>query len=294
MSFSSRVKDELCRVKNARPCCLRAELYGSLLLAGTFRPHEIRLITEHNGLAARLPGLLRQVFGLDWDQAEPRGKWILSLHSPDKSAAVWNAFCFGQTQALHLNNAVLEGECCPAAFFRGAFLSGGTVTDPDKTYHLQLTTTHYHLVRELTSLFLECGLSPGHTAREGVYALYFKASESIEDFLTLIGAPSAALALMEAKVEKDLRNHINRRVNCETANLGKAVGAAMAQCEAFHRLRSGPLWDDLPQTLKDTVERRLLYPEYTLEELAATFDPPLGRSGLNHRLRKLMGLGQPG
>ena len=290
MSFSARVKDELCRPRADKACCLSGELYGALLLAGVFRRQEIKIITEHNGFALRMQQLLREVFGFAWDQAVLRGKWVLSLRDPVKCAAVWDAYCYGQEHALHLNNAVFEGECCHAAFFRGAFLSGGSVTDPGKEYHLQLTTTHYHLVPELTALFMECSLFTKHMARDGVYALYFKASESIEDFLALTGAPNAAIALMEAKVEKDLRNHVNRKVNCETANLSKTVDAALTQCEAFRHLRDGPLWDTLPQSLQETVTQRLAYPEYTLAELAAMFTLPLGRSGLNHRIRKLMAM----
>jgi DNA-binding protein WhiA len=290
VSFSATVKDELCRVPAERPCCARSELYGSLLFAGTFGDTRIKVLTEHPGFAERLPKLLDAVFGFAWDELSHRGKWSLTLRDPTKCRAVWETFCYGQTTALHLNNAVLEGECCPAAFVRGAFLCGGTMADPDKEYHLQLSTTRYHLLRELEALFLDCGLEAKRAARDGVYTLYFKASESIEDFLTLAGAPAAALRLMERKVEKDLRNRVNRKVNCDTANLQKTVNAALTQCEAFRALRASPRWDALPQNLKTAAEHRLRYPEHSLTELAETFDPPLGRSALNHRIRKLMAI----
>lgn len=290
MSFAADVKDELCRVSLEKPCCVRSELYGCLLFGNTFSSEKIKLVTEHDGFAKRLGVLLDAAFSFSWDRAENRSKWVLALTDSSKCSVLWDAYCYGQRQALHLNNAVLECDSCTPAFWRGAFLSGGTMADPEKEYHLQLSTTHFHLVRELEALFLDCSLETKIASRDGVYALYFKASESIEDFLTLTGATRSALSLMQAKVEKDLRNTVNRKVNCDTANLSKTVQAAMEQGEVFRRLRASHKWDSLPESLRQTVELRLQYPEHSLTELAAAFDPPIGRSALNHRLRKLIKL----
>ena len=170
---------------------------------------------------------------------------------------------------------------------RGAFLAGGSVTDPEKSYHLELVTPHYYVRGETYSLMLEMGLSPKDAARNGSYIVYFKQSNYIEDFLTFTGAPVKAMELMSAKVEKELRNSVNRRVNCDTANLEKAVDAAQTQLEALRKLEAAGKIITLPDKLRETALLRKQNPEATLSELAAMFDPPVTKSCLNHRLRKL-------
>ena len=176
------------------------------------------------------------------------------------------------------------------AFLRGAFLSGGSVTDPAKRYHLELTTSHYKVSRETCALLLDAGFSPKETTRGGNSILYFKQSDMIDDFLTAIGAPVCAMGVMEAKVEKDIRNGINRRVNCDAANVDKAVAASREQVEALTRLTDAGIVATLPVKLQEVAVARLLQPELSLSELAETFDPPLTKSCLNHRMRKLMEL----
>ena len=134
------------------------------------------------------------------------------------------------------------------------------------------------------------GFEPKNVMRQGSLITYFKSSEHIEDLLTLIGAPGRALEIMAAKIEKEMRNTVNRRVNCDAANLDKAVIASREQVEAFTRLTESGMINDLPVKLQEVAVARLLQPELTLSELAATFDPPLTKSCLNHRIRKLMEL----
>jgi DNA-binding protein WhiA len=297
LSFCAQAKQELCRLSVGRHCCVRAEVYGALLFGYAFRPDEVRVVTENGALAARLKLLFGRLFGFDFDQRAGRpdvGKHTLVLSDRGKLAALFETFGYGGSPdvALHLNNAVLENDCCAAAFLRGAFLTGGSVTDPEKKYHLELGTPRAHVGRETITLLREMDFAPSLTARAGHTVLYLKASEQIEDFLTTVGASQAALALMETTVEKDLRNRINRKVNCETANLSKTVEAAMRQTEAIRRLRESPLWETLPAPLRETADMRLAHPEEPLAELCALFDPPLGRSGLNHRLRRLRELAE--
>ncbi len=178
------------------------------------------------------------------------------------------------------------------AFLRGAFLSGGSVTDPAKRYHLELTTSHYKVSRETCALLLDAGFSPKETTRGGNSILYFKQSDMIEDFLTAIGAPVCAMGVMEAKVEKDLRNGVNRRVNCETANLTKVVDASMEQVAAIRKLQKQGRLKELPPKLRETAKLRLDNPEATLQELAAMQDPPVSKSAMNHRMRKLVALAE--
>lgn len=294
MSFSAEVKNELCKIPLHHTCCARAELYGVLLYCNTFNAGEIRIITENEEFAARLPRLLHKAFNLHFDQlsekAEIRGKQVLGITDREKLARIINAFGYdpAQTLALHVNFGILEEECCRAAFLRGVFLAGGSVTDPAKRYHLELATSHYKVSRELDALLLDMGFEPKSVLRNYANITYFKQSEAIEDLLTLIGAPVAAMDMMAAKVEKDLRNRINRKLNCDTANLDKAVGAAQSQIEAIHALEKAGRLEQLPEKLKETARLRVKHPDFTLLELTEEFTPPLTKSCLNHRLRKIM------
>ena len=209
MSFSSEVKAELCRTALSRRCCAQAEAYGVLLYCNQFTASQVRISTESNAFAARLPALFHRAFQLSFDRTPEEGaaKRIFSITEPDKLSALWSAFGHepAGTLAHHINFAVLEEEHCRLAFFRGAFLAGGSVTDPAKRYHLELSTPHLSVSRELRALLLECGFTPKETTRKANSITYFKQSEAIEDFLTAIGAPLAAMEIMNAKAEKDLR-----------------------------------------------------------------------------------------
>ena len=293
MSFSFDAKNELCRLPVQKLCCARAEAYGILLYCNTFNSAEVRIITENPNFAARLPKLFHRAFGLRFDrQPEPgqEGKLIFQITDGSKLDHIINLFGYdpGQNLVLHINFGLLEEECCQASFLRGVFFAGGSITDPLKRYHLELTTTHLQVSRELGALLQECGFAPKNIARNGSFVTYFKQSEHIEDLLTLIGAPVASMDVMAAKVEKDLRNSVNRRLNCDSANLDKAVEAAQEQLEAIRTLREHGLLEQLPDKLQLTAALRLENPELTLAELAETFDPPVTKSCLNHRLRKLL------
>ena len=294
MSFSYDTKNELCRLPVQRLCCARAEAYGILLYCSTFHPGEVRVVTENPNFAARLPRLFHRAFGLRFDrQPEPEqqeGKRVFQLTDGKKLDHIINLLGYDprQNPVLHINFGMLEEECCRSAFLRGVFFAGGSITDPAKRYHLELTTSHMQVSRELDVLLRECGYPPKSVSRNGSFVTYFKQSHQIEDFLTLIGAPVAAMNVMSAKLEKDLRNSVNRRLNCDSANLDKAVEAAQEQLEAIRRLEEAGQMDLLPEKLRQTAALRLSHPELTLSELAAEFDPPVTKSGLNHRLRKLV------
>ena len=277
MSFSSQVKAELCRSSLSRRCCAQAETYGVLLYCNQFTPRQVRIVTESAEFAHRLPALFQKAF---------------QITAPDKLCALFSAFGQNPAESLahHINFAVLEEEHCRTAFFRGAFLAGGSVTDPAKRYHLELATAHLSVSGELRALLLEAGFSPKETLRKGNSLTYFKQSEAIEDFLTAIGAPLAAMEIMNAKAEKDLRGSVNRRVNCDAHNLDKAVDAAQEQIEAIYTLEQRGMLAELPDKLKEAVDLRMAHPEMTLSQLCTLCDPPVSKSALNHRLRKLLGL----
>jgi len=294
MSFAGDVKTELCRSSLNRKCCARAEAYGVLLYCNTFHAQLARIITEHEGFAARLPLLFQKAFRVEFDQiSDGPGKRSLSVTGPEKLSAIHRAFGLDPNAlALHVNYAVLEEPCCRFAFLRGAFLAGGSVTDPAKDYHLELSTSHKSVSRELLALMREEGLEPKSSSRKGSQMIYFKQSNYIEDFLTAIGAPVSAMRVMTAKLEKDLNGSINRQVNCDAANLDKTVEASQTQIEAIRRLQASGQLDHLPEKLQQAAQLRLQYPEYTLAQLAQQHDPPVSKSTLNHRLRRLLELGR--
>ncbi len=295
MSFSSDTKIELCKTPE-RPCCTLAELYGILLYCNTFSEREIRIITESQALALRLPKLFRRALGFGFDlvpqPSAKEGKQTFIINDQEKIKKIFAVYGYdsGKVLAHHINRGVLEDDCCRIAFIRGAFLAGGSVTDPEKRYHLELVTDHYNVSRETYSLLLDMGFSPKETSRSGNYIIYFKQSEAVEDFLTTIGAPVAAMEVMSAKVEKDMRNSVNRRVNCEAANVGKTAYASLDQLIAIERLEKTGVLNTLPEKLRETARVRRENPEVSLSELAALFEPPVGKSCLNHRLRRLVEL----
>ena len=295
MSFSGNVKSELCRSEVEKNCCALAEAMGTLLFANTFAPDCIRIVTESQDFGIRLPRVFRKGLGVSFDslpEQNAAGKLIYQITEPEKINRVFSTCGFSaqNSVSLHVNFALLEKECCQRAFLRGAFLAGGSVTDPEKRYHLELSTTHQSVSRETGRLLVEMNLAAKETERKGSAILYFKQSDSIEDFLTTIGAPVSAMAVMSAKIEKDWRNDANRKTNCDSANVDKAVAAAQEQLSAIRLLEKQDRLKDLPEKLRQTAALRRENPETTLSELAELHDPPVSKSAVNHRMRKLMQL----
>lgn len=295
MSFSANVKSELCRPEVEKGCCALAEAMGALLYANTFSADGIRIVTESRDLGLRLPRLFRKGLGVSFDllpEEGGSGKLTYTITDREKIRQVFSACGFSAetSVSLHVNFALLEKDCCRRAFLRGAFLAGGSVTDPEKRYHLELSTTHWKVSRETGTLLLEMELPAKETERKGNSVLYYKQSEAIEDFLTVIGAPVSAMAVMEAKIEKDWRNEANRKTNCDSANVDKAVAAAQEQLAAIRKLEERAVLETLPEKLRQTAALRREYPETTLSELAELHEPPISKSAVNHRMRKLLAL----
>jgi DNA-binding protein WhiA len=188
-----------------------------------------------------------------------------------------------------VNWPVVEEECCRTAFLRGAFLAGGSVTDPVKGYHMELTTTHHAVARETRVLIHDAmGFTAKTASRNGGVVLYLKQSDQISELLALLGAGVASMGIMEARLEKDLNNKVNRRCNCDDANISKVVEAAQEQLNAIHILRELGLMDKLPAKLKQAAVARENNPESSLSELAALMDPPITKPAMNQRLKKMM------
>ena len=290
MSFSGDVKAELCRVPINRPCCAVAEAYGVLLFGYQFSAMEIRVITGSAPFAKRLPRLMHRAFGFVPDARAGTAKTTFTVTDPEKIRRVFEAFGYDADSTLvnHVNLGVLEEDCCRAAFLRGAFLAGGSVTDPSKRCHLELVTDHKNVAGETVSLLLEMGFSPRVTLRAGHQVIYFKQSEAAEDFFTTIGASGAAMEMMSAKVEKEMRNTVTRQINCDTANVDKTLSAAEAQMDRIREIEREIGLENLPPYLAEVALLRIANPSVSLSELAQLADPPVTKSCINHRMRKLM------
>ena len=293
MSFSHDTKAELCRLMPTSRCCAVAECYGILLYCNTFSHSEIRITTESQKLGALLPGLFAKAFSVAFDICAQKSgkakKLTFIITDKKKLKKIFEMFGYDSETHIshHINLGVVEEDCCKQSIVRGAFLAGGSVTDPLKSYHLELVTGHYHIGREMYSLLLEMGFQPKEVERNGNFVTYFKQSTAIEELLTVIGAPISAMKLMSSKIEKDMRNSVNRKVNCDTANVSKTVEAAQKQIEIIQHLSENGGLDRLPEKLRETAVLRLENPELSIAELAAACTPPVTKSCLNHRLRKL-------
>ena len=295
VSFSAAAKAEICRVPVHNSCCALAQCFGVLLFANSFGPDGIRIITESREFAYILPKLFKKAFDMDFDSypsLASNGKLIFTIEEPDKIRWIMESYGFSpDTLALHVNLPVVEEECCRAAFLRGAFLAGGSVTDPGKGYHLEVTTTHLSVARETDVLIREImGFAPKTAARGGGQVLYLKQNERISDFLAYLGAPVASMGLMEAKLEKELNNKVNCRCNCDDANLSKVVEAAMEQIAAIKVLRDRGEFDKLPAKLQQAAVAREENPEAALTELAGLMEPPITKPAMSHRLKRLVEL----
>ncbi len=293
MSFSSEVKNEICRDGLQKKCCAVAEAYGVLLYCNLFSLRQIRIITESDAFSQRLPRLFRRAFGISFDilpPAEKTGKRSFSITDGAKIRAIFAAVGYDpeRTVAHHINLAVVENDCDRTAFLRGAFLAGGSVTDPNKRYHLELVTSHAGVCRQTHALLLEMGFQPKDSQRGASFITYFKQSGAIEDLLTTMGAAVSAMEIMQTKVEKHMTNAMNRLTNCDMANADKITDAARQQMDAIRVIEAGPGLDALPQVLQDTALLRIANPSCSLTELAQLACPPVTKSCMNHRLRKLM------
>lgn len=293
MSFSSDAKSELCHAKPDKKCDAIAECYGVLMYCNTFSPTGIKIITASEPFAARLPRLWKRAFSLSFDELPPEGaagKRSFAVKDPEKLKKILETYG-AEVDGLishHINYGVLEEDCCRTAFVRGAFLAGGSVTDPEKRYHLELATSHHSVSRELFSMLLDMGFSPRETQRSGNSVLYFKQADAIADFFTTIGAPSTAMNIMTAKVEKEMRNTVTRQINCDSANADKTVLAAEQQLKAIRYIAREYGLDALPEPLKDAALLRITNPEASLADLALLSNPPVTKSCLSHRLKKII------
>ena len=294
ISFSANAKAEICKAVPQKQCCALAQCFGVLLFCNSFSNDGIRIITESREFAQLLPKLFKKTFGLRFDsvpEEQSQGKLIFQITDREKTAQIMTAFGFSpkDTLALHVNLPVVEEDCCKASFLRGDFLAGGSTTDPEKGYHMEFTTTHKSVCGETYMLMHEVlGFYPKTAVRGGGQVLYLKQSELISDCLTFLGAPVAAMGIMEARLEKELNNKVNRRCNCDDANITKVVEAAQEQLAAIELLRQRGVMEHLSNKLLQAARAREENPSASLTELAAMMEPPITKPAMNHRLQRLV------
>ena len=298
VSFSGNAKAEMVKVFPQKNCCALAQCFGILLFCNSFHVNGIRIITESREFAAILPKLFKKAFNISFDifpEGESSGKLNFQITQAESIQKIMQAYGFDSkdTLALHLNFPVVEEDCCKTAFLRGAFLAGGSVTDPGKGYHMELATTHHSVSKETNILVEEAmGFAPKTAIRGGSRVLYLKQSDQISDFLIFLGAPIASMGIMEAKLEKEMNNKVNRRCNCDDANTSKVVEAAQEQLVAIRILRQKGVLEHLPGKLLQAATARENNPEASLSELALMMDPPISKPAMNHRIQKLLKLSQ--
>ena len=296
MTFCQEVKRELCRAEPKRECCAWAQLYGMLLFSRSFPEDGVAFTTESLRIAetfaqlmAGLTGAFASVRTDTRARQRETGRFSAVVEDPGQRELAAERFGLGFPA---LNPAFLENDCCVGAFFRGLFLPYGSVINPEREYHLELAAPNAGIAEAVAMLGEGRGIHwrvshRKNTGRRDAALLYVKESEQVEDFLTMVGATKATLKLMDIKIMKELRNKVNRATNCETANLDKTVSASRAQVADIAYIRDRCGLSYLDEELRPLAQLRLDNPECSLRELADMLDPPLSRSGVNHRLKRI-------
>lgn len=284
MSFSLDIKKELCDVRELSENEMTAMLYGLFFAGRTLNKKPI-VQTENPDLAAAASALADYVFPNERCETKRLVKNGGSLYTFGiKSRCVTERF--GDFSCI--NSDIVSGnDADSSAFLRGVFVSCGSVTDPNKEYHLEIVLPENYRSAKLEGFIREHGMPVKSTLRGKNAVLYFKTSGHIEDFLTYIGAGLRALEIMQVKIEKDIRNRANRSVNCDSANLDKTVAASEKSRRDISLIIEHKGLDSLPSELRETARLRMEYPESSLAELCALHSTSISRSGLNHRLKKL-------
>lgn len=299
MSFTSQIKAELCKIELKKRCCLRAECYGAWLFSKCFSIKENAFTTESAFVASRMLELaaagaevLPQMTYAVSRRRQPA--YRVSLPGEQDRLRLLNEFGHSGTEpSLRINRAVLEDSCCQVAFLRGAFLACGSATDPNKGYHLEFAAPYKNLAGDLYTLLGEAEtfrISPSLVRRPGGYGVYLKDSGQIEDLLTFLGATGASMELMQVKMYKEVKNNINRKTNFETANMDKTYSASARQIAAIAAISDSMGLSSLPENLQELAALRLSDPELTLRQLGQRLG--ISRSGVNHRLQKLIEIGE--
>ncbi|MBA1334215.1 MAG: Sporulation transcription regulator WhiA [Firmicutes bacterium] len=306
MSFSSIAKNELSRIIPDNYCCQMAELSAIVRMGGIIRLRgseniSLRMVTENAAIARKIFILLKKLYGLNIEIMVRKNRHLKKNHSyiMEVTAAMGadrvlmdTGVALKDTEGMYRINYkvpgfVLEERCCRRSYLRGAFLGGGSVSDPERAYHLEFVTHSSDHAEDLKRLINGFSLSSKIVERKSNYVVYIKEGEQIVDLLNIVGAHNALLKFENTRIFKQMRNDVNRIVNCETANLTKTVNASIRQIETIEYIKNTVGLDKLPSNLREIAELRLNYRDASLKELGQMLSPALGKSGINHRFRKI-------
>lgn len=304
MSFSSKIKEELAEhFATARHCNL-AELSAIVRLSGIFADKKnggcaLRVHMENFGAARKCFTLLRKTFNIRTEISIRRNLskqntsyWLLVKKHEEALRLLQAAKLLTQEgdvleELSIVRNTVVQQYCCRRAFIRGAFLVSGSISDPEKSYHYEIVCSAKGKAEQLQKIINSFGIDAKVILRKKSYVVYVKEGAQISDLLNIMEAHVALMKFENIRILKDMRNAVNRKVNCETANINKTVSAAVKQIEDIRYIRDTIGLENLAEALKEVALTRLSYPEATLKELGDLLTPPVGKSGVNHRLRKL-------
>ena len=286
MSFSSSVKDELCRQYSKSRHCQLAELAGILELIGNMNDDFcLEVETDNPALVEKYAILMKKAFAIDITKTISREDTLRIL-----AALKW----INNKNEIHLpineqrtNGLLIQKTCCRRAFIRGAFLSAGSMSDPNKAYHFEIVCKTREQADQLKELMTAFETDAKIVERKGHHVVYLKEGAQIVDMLNVMEAYVSLMNLENVRILKEMRNSVNRQVNCETANINKTVSAAVRQLEDINILQQAVGLDNLPDNLREIAYLRLEYQDAPLKDLGQYLDPPVGKSGVNHRLRKL-------
>ena len=296
MSYSSEKKEQLALQLVKRACCRNALLYGLLFPHNSFDGDVLNFTTDSKVARDLAASLFMQCFGKEAlfssDKGKEEGNYaLLGFAGDDEDYGLHVVeICKAFISDENLNTSLLKCESCRANFMKGVFISSGRITDPEKSLHLEFVFTNSKSADGMKQYFYDLGLSPKEIDRRGNYGLYFKKQEEIEDFLATMGDSQGAMQIMNIAIMRSLRNNANRYSNCDAANLYKATEAASLQIQAINKLEETGVLETLSDDLKTTARLRVAHPEYTLSELSEAHTPVITKSGVNHRLQKLMKL----
>lgn len=302
MSFSNEIKNELAHLEPPTKCCEIAELAGLVRMDGTIlignkKGIGLELNTENAAVARKAFKGLKKLFHVETEitvQRRTRLKknnvYLVRVPGQPKVMEVLDALGLMKDGLMYnpeISKTLVKKECCKRSYLRGVFLGAGSLSDPQNSYHLEIVANSEEYAASLVELIETFGLHPKISGRKNVLLVYLKESEQIADFLNIIGAHKALLELENIRIQKEMRNQVNRLVNCENANLTKAVDAACRQKMNIEFVQKYHGFERLPEGLREVAEARLENPEVSLKELGQMLNPPLGKSGINHRMRKI-------
>lgn len=288
MSFSQQVKNELLKIEYDSTCCEKAFLYGMCIFGKSFSSYGVGVQTENKDIAIRYAFLIKKYCNIKCDvKTSPGGKsHTVMINDKAQCEKVLAFFGHESKGSLKINHSNFDCENCQKSFLAGAFLSCGTAFDPNKDYHLEFTVAFLNLSKSLVTLLEEIDLAPKTANRKGYNIVYFKDSEAIEDCLYIMGASTSMFDMMNVEIVKDFRNKANRAANCETANIERTVKASWEQSAAIEKIEEKKGLDFLKPDLKEMAVLRQDNPEASLAELSKLSG--LSRSGVNHRLKKIV------